>query len=184
VGHFAKHSSRGPGQALVEFAFILPVMLILVLGMIEVGRAFVFGVAVQDGAREAARLAANARLNPSLAGFSTLTGTYTTDAPILQRFIDGSSPALSGCTIPPTATAPLPLTCGGGTWILTLTITPTSGSSASSFSNLSSLEYLNGGTVEVKANGSVALLSGFATGWAGMSLYQIGVQGEATMVVM
>jgi hypothetical protein len=36
----------------------------------------------------------------------------------------------------------------------------------------------------VTARGSVALLEGFQTGIAGMSLGQIGVQGDAVMVVL
>src|SRR5918911_1600980 len=73
-------------QALVEFAFVLPVLLVLTLGMIDLGRTFVFGVAVQNGAREAARLGAKAYLDPTI-----------TDTLILQRLIDASSPALTGC---------------------------------------------------------------------------------------
>ena len=167
-----QRSSRAHGQALVEFAFILPVFLILVLGMIEIGRAFVFGVAVQDAARQAARLAANARLNASV-----------TDAAIMQRVIDASSPAMLGCSAP--ASPPADLTCGGGTWTLTLTVTP-NGSSTSypSLAAVPGSAQLNGGTVEVRAVGSVSLLAGFATGWAGLSLYQIHVQGDAVMVVL
>jgi Flp pilus assembly protein TadG len=161
----------------VEFAFILPVMLIIVLGTIEIGRAFVFGVAVQDGAREAARVAANARLNAG-----------TTDAYIVQRVIDASSPAMLGCTGPASVTStPVTFTCGGGTWTITLAVKPSgSATSYSAFSAVPSaaLGQLNGGTVEVKAVGSVSLLAGLATGWRGMQLYQVTVQGDAIMVVL
>ena len=74
-------------QALVEFAFILPVLLVMTLGMIDLGRAFVFGVAVQNGAREAARVAATAGLDPNV-----------TTPTILQRLIDASAPAITSCT--------------------------------------------------------------------------------------
>jgi Flp pilus assembly protein TadG len=173
----AQCSLRARGQALVEFAFILPVMLIIVLGTIEIGRAFVFGVAVQDGAREAARLGANARLNAGI-----------TDAYVVQRLVDASSPAMLGCMPPTTVTStPVSFTCGGGTWTITLNVTP--GGSSTSYSTFaavpaSALSQLNGGTVEVKAVGSVSLLAGFLTGWTGMGLYQIQVQGDAVMVVM
>src|SRR5919199_7002705 len=74
-------------QALVEFAFILPVTLILLLGMIDLGRAFVFGVAVQEGARAATRLASQAALDPTIS-----------DTTLRQRLIDSSAPALVGCS--------------------------------------------------------------------------------------
>ena len=164
------------GQALVEFAFILPVMLLIVLGSIEVGRALVFGVAVQDASRQATRLAANARVDPGV-----------TDATIIQRLVDASSPAMLGCTAPSSVTStPITFTCGGGTWTITEAITPSgSGTSYSTISGVPStaLGQLNGGTVSVKAVGSVSLLSGLATGW-GLSLYQITVQGNAVMVLL
>jgi Flp pilus assembly protein TadG len=152
-------------------------MLIIVLGSIEIGRALVFGVAVQNAAREATRLAANARLDPGI-----------TDAYIVQRVVDAASPAMLGCTPPSSVTStPVTFTCGGGTWTITESVTPNgSATSYSTFSSIpsSGLSQLNGGTVEVKAVGSVALLAGFATGWRGLSLYQITVQGDAVMVVL
>ncbi len=174
------HERRcGRGQALVEFAFVLPVLLIIVFGMIELGRAFVFGVAVQDAARNAARLAANARINPGI-----------TDAVILQRLVDASSPAMVGCAVPASTTStPVTLTCGGGTWTVTMAVTPNgwpASSSSSSFSALptSGVAQLNGGTVEVKVVGSVSLLNGLSTGTMGLRLYSVTVQGDAVMAVL
>jgi hypothetical protein len=172
-------------QALIEFAIILPVTLLLMLGLIEIGRGFVFGVTVQDGAHQGARLAANARVNPAI-----------TDRMILQRLIDGSLPALAGCALPtPITSTPVILVnpatsqppCGGGTWTLTLAITPNgSATSRSSFSALSAAELaqLNGGSIEVQAVGAVALLAGLNTGSVGLTLPQIRVQGDAVMVVL
>ncbi|HLL81454.1 MAG TPA: TadE/TadG family type IV pilus assembly protein, partial [Longimicrobium sp.] len=45
------------GQAVVEFALIVPVLLLLVLGVVEFGRAWSAHQAVTDAAREGARLA-------------------------------------------------------------------------------------------------------------------------------
>jgi Flp pilus assembly protein TadG len=158
-------------------AFILPVMLLIVLGSIEIGRAFVFGVAVQDAAREATRLAANARLDASV-----------TDAAIVQRALDSAAPALLGCApVTSVASTPVSFSCGGGSWTITTKVTPSgSATSYSSFSSIpsSALGQLNGGNVEVKVAGSVSLLAGLTTGWSGLSLYQIGVQGDAVMVVL
>jgi len=168
---------RSRGQALVEFALILPVTLLLLLGLIETGRAFVFGVSVQNGAREAVRLAANARINPALQ-----------DKIFLQRLIDSSAPAMGGCTLPTTVTStPVTFTCGGGSWTLTLAVTPSgSSTSVSSFSALTAAQQaqLNGGQVEVKAVGSVSLLAGLNAGSPLLSLYQITVQGDAIMAVL
>jgi Flp pilus assembly protein TadG len=169
--------SRSDGQAIVEMAFILPVMLIIVLGSIDIGRAFVFGVAVQDAARQATRLAANARVNPGV-----------TDTAIIQRAIDAAGPALVGCAAPTSVTStPVSFSCGGGSWTITTAVTPSgSANSYNSFANIpsASLSQLNGGRVEVKVAGSVSLLAGLATGWNGLALYQIGVQGDAVMVIL
>lgn len=44
------------GQSLIEFAFLAPVMMLLILGMIDLGRGFYFQTQVTDGARDGARL--------------------------------------------------------------------------------------------------------------------------------
>jgi Flp pilus assembly protein TadG len=176
-----RKTSPQRGQALVEFAFVLPVMLVILLGLIEIGRGFVLGVAAQDGARQAARLAANGRSNPGI-----------TDTSIVQRLIDGAAPALAGCSLagPVTATPVTLAGCGTATWTVTESITPNTGSGAvySSFAQaLASADAanLNGATVEVTVSSpSVALLAGFTTGWGGMRLYQIPVRGDAQMVVL
>jgi Flp pilus assembly protein TadG len=51
--------SRGEGGAsLVEFAFVMPLLLLLVLGIVEFGWLFAQNLDVRHGAREGARLAA------------------------------------------------------------------------------------------------------------------------------
>ncbi len=92
----------------MEFALVLPVTLILLLGMVDLGRAFVFGVSVQQGTREAARLGSKAALD-----------TTITDATILQRLVAASDPALVGCAAVTTSQS-----CGGGTWTFMLAFTP------------------------------------------------------------
>jgi hypothetical protein len=49
---------KDKGQALVEMALILPVLLLLLFGIIEFGRIFSAGLMVNHGAREGARLGA------------------------------------------------------------------------------------------------------------------------------
>ena len=46
---------RTSGQSLVEFAFALPVLLLLLLGMLDLGRAFYIREQVSDAARAALR---------------------------------------------------------------------------------------------------------------------------------
>jgi Flp pilus assembly protein TadG len=153
--------ARHTGQALIEFAVILPVLLLLLLGMIDLGRAFVFGVAVQDGARQAARLGTKAQLDTSV-----------TNAVIRQRLIDAARPAMLGCS---SASA----TCTdsyGVTW--TFTLSPDVDTLRAANTNMS------GSPLTVTARGSVSLLTGFATGWMNLGLNAITVQGSAAMEIL
>jgi Flp pilus assembly protein TadG len=52
------HRNRDRGAALVEFALIMPLLLLLIFGMVDAGWAFFQNLEVRHGAREAARLAA------------------------------------------------------------------------------------------------------------------------------
>ena len=49
---------RARGQALVEFALALPVLIVLVAGVLEMGRGYSFAGATYDAARDAARYVA------------------------------------------------------------------------------------------------------------------------------
>ena len=153
----------------MEFAIILPVLLLMTLGMIDLGRAFVFGVATQQGAREAARYASR---------YAVSKATVTDDL-VRQRLIDASFPSLQGCD----ATLSTPQDCGGGTWTFTLTVTPTSGTSYSSIATAASNSNLSGGQVTVTANGGVAMLGGVCLG-QNLCLASIGVQGQASMEII
>jgi hypothetical protein len=57
----AQTGIRERGQSLAEFAIILPLLFLLLLGIIEFGRLFNAWVTVQHGAREAARYAVTGR---------------------------------------------------------------------------------------------------------------------------
>jgi Flp pilus assembly protein TadG len=82
--------NRRAGQALVEFALIAPILLLLVLGIVDFARAWMQYLAITDAAREGARVAvvANAtttidtvarRINTNLyiAGVDTASATKT-----------------------------------------------------------------------------------------------------------
>ena len=60
------HSSCDRGQSLVEFAVVLPVLLLLVIGMIEFARAWMFQQVITNIAREGARYAVLPTVNQSL----------------------------------------------------------------------------------------------------------------------
>src|SRR5438132_7133754 len=50
--------NRRSGQALVEFALALPILIVLVAGVLELGRGYSFAVETSDASRHAARLVA------------------------------------------------------------------------------------------------------------------------------
>jgi Flp pilus assembly protein TadG len=82
----------GRGQSMVEFALILPILMLLMVGLFDLGRVVFTGNALSDGARQGAR---NATTDPAAADYcvrvdgavrsairgqalSTFTVTYTT----------------------------------------------------------------------------------------------------------
>jgi Flp pilus assembly protein TadG len=54
--HF-RMTGRRPGQGLVEFALIAPILFLLVIGMVELARAWNLKQSLTDAAREAVRTA-------------------------------------------------------------------------------------------------------------------------------
>lgn len=50
--------TKRPGQALVEFTLIAPILLLIILGMVEFARAWSAHHVIADAAREGARLSA------------------------------------------------------------------------------------------------------------------------------
>jgi hypothetical protein len=59
---------KTPGQALLEFALALPVLLLLLFGIIEFGRLLQAWMAVQNGARFGMRYAVTGEYNPAYCG--------------------------------------------------------------------------------------------------------------------
>ena len=51
---WVKRTSKSRGQSLVEFALILPILLLLVLGAMDIGRIITTKIAVTNAAREGA----------------------------------------------------------------------------------------------------------------------------------
>jgi Flp pilus assembly protein TadG len=54
IESFNNSKDRFRGQALVEFALALPVLLLLIFGVLEFGRAFTTKIAMENAAREGA----------------------------------------------------------------------------------------------------------------------------------
>lgn len=55
-----------PGVALVEFAFVLPILLVLAMGMLDFGRAFHTKSLLDQAAREGARVAVITSPDPDI----------------------------------------------------------------------------------------------------------------------
>jgi Flp pilus assembly protein TadG len=153
---------------MVEFTLVLPVMLVLTLGVIDLGRAFVFGIAVQEGARQATRLAASANYDMNV-----------DNSAVLGRLVAASEPALSGCL----ATFTPNQACNGANWTFDVSIV-NGVTTYPTFAAARLANALSGANVTAIAKGSVSLLPGFETGAFGLRLPQISVQGQASMVVL
>ena len=114
----AKASSqrtRDIGQALVEFALVLPIFLLLVPGLVDVGRLVYINNALAEGAREGARWG-------SVQGRSNLPAT---NASSIQSHTLSIVAAVPNPTVTVACQTPLgyvPATCDTGD-ILTVTIT-------------------------------------------------------------
>jgi Flp pilus assembly protein TadG len=79
---------RDRGATAVEFALLLPVLLLLLFGIIDFGRALNAQVTLTQAAREGARLAALGQSNvvsrtqAAATGLSPVTVTVTTSCPV------------------------------------------------------------------------------------------------------
>lgn len=61
--------SSGAGQGLVEFAFVVPILLVIMLGIVQLGWIFTSQIGLTNSIREAARYAATQRtVSPGEAG--------------------------------------------------------------------------------------------------------------------
>lgn len=87
----ARRRSRGTGQTLVEFALVLPLFILLLFGLLDVGRYVYMNSVLSQAAREGARLAA--------AEASWIGKTTTDDASCVASaaLITGSNPGAHVC---------------------------------------------------------------------------------------
>lgn len=75
----AKTRRRTSGQALVEFAITLPIIVLLVAGVLELGRGYTFAVATSDAARDAARYVAGKTSTSNGPGLTNMCSLVTAD---------------------------------------------------------------------------------------------------------
>src|ERR1700716_157377 len=75
----AESHRRSRGQALVEFAIALPIIVLLVAGVLELGRGYTFAVATSDAARDAARYVAGKTSTTNGPGLRKMCGLVTAD---------------------------------------------------------------------------------------------------------
>jgi Flp pilus assembly protein TadG len=71
--------SRSRGQALVELAISLPVLVVLVAGVLEMGRGYSFAVEASDAARDAARYVAGKTATTNGPGLVATCSLVTAD---------------------------------------------------------------------------------------------------------
>jgi Flp pilus assembly protein TadG len=135
-----KASVGNRGQALVEFAFVLPVLLALLLGVIELGRYAYISILIGNAARAGAAYGSQSKVqsvdttgiqNAAAYDFAGATSgpSSTNGQPVSQLTVtssvacgcDAAGTITSfGCT---TTTNPNAGTCVTGRWVVVLSVT-------------------------------------------------------------
>jgi Flp pilus assembly protein TadG len=80
-----KHRNKEKGQALVEFAIILPVLLLILFGILQFGVTFNNYISVTAAAREGARKASVSRTLGASAATTAATNAAKAAAPSLKQ---------------------------------------------------------------------------------------------------
>lgn len=108
---------RRRGQSMVEFAVALPLIMLLAVGGIELGRGYAAAVAVSDAARDGARLAAGKTATGNGPGVAAMCDLIKADLASLLPVASVTCPRLPGhpppFNIPADYTAP-----AGGTAVV------------------------------------------------------------------
>src|SRR5260370_34737382 len=87
------------GQAMVEFAITLPSLSLLVAGVLELGRGYVFAIATSDAARDGARYAAGKTSSTNGPGLGAICSLVIADLKAITSTV--SCPATSVGHAPP-----------------------------------------------------------------------------------
>jgi Flp pilus assembly protein TadG len=75
----AESKGRKRGQALVEFAISVPILVLLVAGVLELGRGYAFAMATSDAARDGARYVAGKTSTTNGPGLANMCSLVTAD---------------------------------------------------------------------------------------------------------
>src|SRR6266480_879263 len=75
----AERRGRRSGQALVEFAISVPILVLLVAGVLELGRGYAFAMATSDAARDGARYVAGKTSTNTGPGLANMCSLVTAD---------------------------------------------------------------------------------------------------------
>jgi Flp pilus assembly protein TadG len=115
----ARSLRRESGQALVEFALVLPVLMLLVMGIVDFGFAFNQWNTAQNAAREGARMAAVNSNVPTIKGRAEVTGSTINLQPS-DISLSCNRPSINNtftdCTFGLKETSCPTGPCGGGKW--------------------------------------------------------------------
>ncbi len=82
-----RSAGKRRGVAAVEFAFVLPFLLLLLVGIWELGRIIHVQIILNNAARDAARLAAQANLVSTAGTYTQIK--YNTGTPNIQETVNG-----------------------------------------------------------------------------------------------
>jgi hypothetical protein len=150
------------GQGLVEFALVLPVFLLIVFGMIDVGRVIWATDDITNAAREGARYA-------SVHGGSDLTKTFCPTGPSLAGTPQPSCSAWSPDSKEPTrvATRAYFVAAGGSTTVRVCYYTT---SACSGDTDQSGASNVRGTYVTVTVQATVPILTGTLLGLHGFTV--------------
>lgn len=166
---------RSSGQSLVEFALVLPLFLLIIIGMVDVGRAIWANNSVANAAREAARYAivhGGTRSNPCPVGPPVTTGPTSQQTSIPPASVSCPYPSPSKQGIKDTATA-YAIAAG-----FPVSVQVCYGASCSSDTDISGATNARGTPVTVTVFGQVPMLVPKLVG-----INQINVDATSTMLV-
>lgn len=107
----AFHRDKERGAAAVEFALVLPVLLLLVLGMLEFSRAYNVQISLTNAAREGARVMA-IHNDPTMAKNAAIAAAAPSVALTSAEVDITPTPCVSGGTVKATIHHPLALMTG------------------------------------------------------------------------
>lgn len=174
-----RRPSGARGQGLAEFALVLPIFMVLLIGMVDLGRAIWANNSVANAAREAARFAS---VHGGSCGDLSATGCSSANycpvgPPGPKTAIPSASsacpyPSPSKTAVRNTATGYL---VGGGS---TTTVTVCYGTSCSGDTDSSGANNMRGTAVTVVVSTQVPMVLGSFLGFSTMT-----VSGTSTMLV-